>query len=51
MREARPYRLVLSANYVGDDSVRELRRAVAADLARGGAQPLQIEIPYTLRPY
>jgi len=50
MREARPYRLVLSANCVGDDSVRELRRAVAADQARGGV-PLQIAMPYTLRPY
>jgi len=50
MREARPYRLVLSAKCVGDDSVRELRRAVAANQARGGV-PLQITMPYTLRPY
>jgi len=49
MREARPYRLVLSAKRVGDDSVRELRRAVAADQARGGV-PLQITMSYTLRP-
>ena len=51
MREARPYRLVLSANRVGDDSVRELRRAVAADQARTGGVPLNITMPYTLRPY
>ena len=48
MRGTRPYRLVLSAKHVGDDSVRELRRAVAADQARGGV-PLQVTMSYTLR--
>ena len=47
MYEARDYRLVLSMECVGDNSVRELKRAVARERAKGGL-PLQIATPYTL---
>ena len=50
MYKARDYRLVLWAHCVGDDSVRELRRAVAAESAIGGL-PLQLSTPYTLQAY
>jgi len=50
MYEARDYRLVLLASSVGDESVRELKRAVAAERAKGGV-PSEIEMPYTLMPY
>ena len=48
MFEAQDYRLVLSMNWVGDDSVREIKRAVVAERAKGGL-PLQIAMPYSLR--
>ena len=50
MHEARDYRLVLSASRAGDDSVRELKRAVAVERAKGGV-PSQIAVEYTLRAY
>ena len=50
MHKARDYRLVLSASCVGDDSVRELKRAVAVERAKGGL-PSQIAVEYTLRAY
>ena len=46
MRKARDFRLVLQACYVGDESVRELKRAVAAERAKG--LPMELSMPYTL---
>jgi hypothetical protein len=48
MYKARDFRLVLKASNVSDDSVRELKRAVAAEKARGGLPP-QLSVTYTLR--
>jgi hypothetical protein len=39
MYKARDFRLVLKASNVSDDSVRELKRAVAAEKAREGFPP------------
>jgi len=50
MYEGRDYRLVLSASCVSEESVRELKRAVAAEQAKGGL-PSRITIPYTLMAY
>jgi hypothetical protein len=47
MYKARDFRLVLWAPCVGDDSVRELQRAVAAEQAKGGLP--QLSMSYTLR--
>ena len=47
MYKARDYRLVLWAGYAGDDSVRELKRAVAAEQAKGGLLP-QVLMTYNL---
>lgn len=49
MRKARDFRLVLQACYVGDDSVRELQRAVAAEMAVPGGLPITVSMPYTPR--
>ena len=46
MRKARDFRLVLWACRVGDESVRELKRAVAAERAKG--LPMELSMPYTL---
>ena len=46
MRKARDFRLVLRACCVGDESVRELERAVAAEKAKG--LPMELSMPYTL---
>jgi hypothetical protein len=48
MYKARDFRLVLWAPCLGDDSVRELKRAVAAETAKGGLPP-ELSMPYTLR--
>ena len=50
MYKARDYRLVLRACCVSDGSVRELKRAVEAEKAKGGL-PLQLTMPYTLTAY
>jgi hypothetical protein len=48
MYKARDFRLVLEASGVSEDSVRELERAVAAEMARG-ALPPDLSVAYTLR--
>jgi hypothetical protein len=48
MYKARDFQLVLKASNVSDDSVRELKCAVAAEKARGGLPP-QLSVTYTLR--
>ena len=48
MCKARDFRLVLEASDVSDGSVQELKRAVAAETARGGLPP-ELSVTYTLR--
>jgi hypothetical protein len=48
MYKVRDFRLVLQASDVSDGSVRELKRAVAAETVRGGLPP-ELSVTYTLR--
>lgn len=47
MYKVRSFRLVLSARRVSDNSVRELKRAVAAETAKGGLPP-ELSVRWTL---
>ena len=48
MYKARDFELVLEASGVSEDSVRELERAVAAEMVWGGLPP-ELSVAYTLR--